>query len=1597
MAFTIDFATSNATQKVNTLKQSVDSLSSSASKVSLRLEQAFKTPTQMRELSDNMRPMSKQISQLSNALRQINSTPLQNLYRTLDSKPKSLSDLGKISTSVDTLARSLPRLDERPLEALFNVLKSKPKDTGDLRVLATSFTAIAKALPQIQPTPIRKLFNALENYRPIGSDLQKLGVGFSAIGKALPTINPKPIEELFKALGHYKPIGNEFTALANGLSSVSRALPKIDSAKLKELFGILSSHKFDGEQLRKIANAITSISRSSEKLNPEPIRRTFEVIRNYPKVAAQLNELAQALHNLARAQSMMNSQAMRKIVGNAMAGQSDAAKLMGFSAEQIKVMESVGAKLTALAEGKRNVRRQSNALSESTNTLNGKFQTLNKNLGISDQQSAALRAAMNSLGTHMGIFTGRTIAVATAVYTTISAFREMVTVGTSFSKEMIRASAVMGATDTEYLQLENRVRDLAKTTIFTGVQVAQGLTYLGMAGLNTQEAIAALEPSLNIAKIGMIDFSESADIVTNVLRAFKLNAEDLSGVADDLATAITNSNATIQQLAKALSYVAPIAYAAGGSLREVTALLSVMHDVGIKSSRAGTALRRAYGNLLAPTAKVSRTLNNLGIQSHDANGRLRSMVSIFVDLSEKGATSADIMNLFGVRASSALQSVLDDVNSVNPKLRTMMEILGDNDGAAKDLGAAFEDYLGADAQKLVSALQDKFIEIFKVNEKGFRDLVKEMTRFVQSIDAQAVGDFVSGLVKVAKYLMEISVVLGTLATYIIGKQIFLVAAASVYQMATGLWKLVGYLKTALKFLALIVTKMNPFVAAITGVATALWMAYEAYQSYVGKAEESIEAQKKVNDGLDEEIKRREKLYDLSNRAKSNPVNPAFGEQIHGYMNKNLAYQTDNSVIDRINTMYANQRKELDEMEKRARTVYTQSRAAVSAIRSFNFDSQASAEQIDKHLAQQEYALKVLRKIRGDKILLQKQIADAYTYNVLPEDIDKRINYRDDFKKAAAEKDYDIRANRIEEAAERQVSAIERLKDLDLKTDKEAMTAISKIESSKFGALIADKTEELAEATKRLEKIQQTFNIDKDGNIPTLAISEASGKPIVDTKSLGGLEEWKEARDEVRELTDEMISLRHEAGMTKAELRHDWIVDVIDKADFEDAVKDIKEYNSTVDTSIEKVEAEIKAIKTGIPVREALLKATELNAQKEWAATIIKQESAIASLEQAGADQKVIEKLREKTNALKAEKKVLDEKLDVLKDLRDKEDKAKEHEKEVERLKRLRFLPKEQRTIDGYDENLKDIKKYFTMVRGMEEDAVATHEDFLKAKLALDQEYFEAAYPIYNELFESISSEMKSAITDAVVYGATWEDTAARIRNALYEGVVNALVQEGIELAKNGIIRMVMAQREVAAETAVSSAKVAGKAAETASEVASISTVAAAEKTASAASASTIGTLLGQGAEMAAAWSAAAVNVSTATFGAAALAGSAALTTAQALNFAMSMALSAAGGAAGGVKGREFGGRVEAGQPYLVGERSAEVFVPDRAGTIITERQNKQKGSPFGGGEDSGSNGASASSVKIINAIDPQFIKDYLASSEGEEIIVNHIQRNRGNI
>lgn len=257
-----------------------------------------------------------------------------------------------------------------------------------------------------------------------------------------------------------------------------------------------------------------------------------------------------------------------------------------------------------------------------------------------------------------------------------------------FEESMNAVRAVSGATGKDFDDLRNLAKKMGAETAFSAIEAANGMEYLAMAGMNTQQVLATIPNALSLAAAGSIDLAQSADILSNIMSGMGIAAEESARVADVLAQTAAGANTNISALGEAMKYVAPIAKTMGYSLEEASAAIGILGNAGIAGGQAGTSLRAILSRIAADTG-AKATLADLGVTAVDSSGKMRSLTEILTDLQfkTKDLSSADQIEVFkdiaGAEAMGALAVLVDGV--ANDSLPQLTAKLMEAEGAAQKM------------------------------------------------------------------------------------------------------------------------------------------------------------------------------------------------------------------------------------------------------------------------------------------------------------------------------------------------------------------------------------------------------------------------------------------------------------------------------------------------------------------------------------------------------------------------------------------------------------------------------------------------------------------------------------------------------------------------------------------------------------------------------------------------------------------------------------------------------------------------------------------------------------------------------------------------
>lgn len=204
-----------------------------------------------------------------------------------------------------------------------------------------------------------------------------------------------------------------------------------------------------------------------------------------------------------------------------------------------------------------------------------------------------------------------------------------------FQAEMNNLQAVSGATTAQMVELREAAKQMGIQTKFSAGEAAQAQTFLAMAGFSVEENLKSLPSVLELAAAGNLDLARSADIASNIMGQFAIQADDTARVTNVLAATASSSNTNIEQLSEAMKYLGPSAKALGMEIEETAAIIGVLGDSGIQGSLAGRALGSSLVRLAKPTEAMGIAMEQMNVQAFDAQGNFVGMSGLLKQL-EKG-------------------------------------------------------------------------------------------------------------------------------------------------------------------------------------------------------------------------------------------------------------------------------------------------------------------------------------------------------------------------------------------------------------------------------------------------------------------------------------------------------------------------------------------------------------------------------------------------------------------------------------------------------------------------------------------------------------------------------------------------------------------------------------------------------------------------------------------------------------------------------------------------------------------------------------------------------------------------------------------------
>lgn len=436
-------------------------------------------------------------------------------------------------------------------------------------------------------------------------------------------------------------------------------------------------------------------------------------------------------------------------------------------------------------------------------------------------------------------------------------------------KEVATLSSGIKGSLTDFM---NQVIDVTREVPVLANNAAKALYQIVSAGHDGADGMKILEAAAKAAIGGVTETAISADAITTILNAYKMDASKAQEVSDQLFTTVRLGKTDFGQLGTSIAQAAPIAASFGIDIREILAAVASITKQGVPTAEAMTKIRAAIlgtANQLGDAAFKGRTFQEaLQLIYDKAGGSTMKMKEL---LGTDEALQAALM-VTGQNAQSAAKDLEEVGNSAGAAEAAFQEMASSAQNQLQLLQnniTAFLRPMGETILKEISEIASSFNEAF--NNGDVQASMKTLGSLIVTVTSAFVGykgsllavnaakKIHASLIEMARYEMVLyrkAVEAGTISENVL-------TAAQVKQVATRKAMITTIkLHTAALKRNIAALATNPYVLAAAAAAA---LGYAIYQ--VATAETAAEKatrkyneeQKRFLETLDD---RKQKIEDL---------------------------------------------------------------------------------------------------------------------------------------------------------------------------------------------------------------------------------------------------------------------------------------------------------------------------------------------------------------------------------------------------------------------------------------------------------------------------------------------------------------------------------------------------------------------------------------------------------------------------------------------------------------------------------------------------------------------------------------------------------------
>lgn len=331
-----------------------------------------------------------------------------------------------------------------------------------------------------------------------------------------------------------------------------------------------------------------------------------------------------------------------------------------------------------------------------------------------------------------------------------------------YETAIAKVSTIADANAVPIEEMSSEIMKLSNTTGIAASQIADDVYNAISAGQQTGDAVNFVSYSTKLAKAGFAESAQTLDVLTTILNAYGMEAEEVSKVSDMLVQTQNKGKVSVGELSSVMGKIIPTANANNVALEQLCAGYAIMTSKGIAAAETTTYMNSMLNELSKSGTTAEKTLRaTTGKSFKELMTEGKSLGEVIQILQQEAEKSGKSLNdMFGsAEAGKAAVSLLSGgVEGFNEQVAGMVDSVGATEKAfakmdqtteakmqkAKNSIANLGIVLGQNLLPIVGNLADKVAAVVvKVSE--FAQANPKLVQTALKVAAALAGMKVAGL------------------------------------------------------------------------------------------------------------------------------------------------------------------------------------------------------------------------------------------------------------------------------------------------------------------------------------------------------------------------------------------------------------------------------------------------------------------------------------------------------------------------------------------------------------------------------------------------------------------------------------------------------------------------------------------------------------------------------------------------------------------------------------------------------------------------------------------------------------------------------------